>query len=74
MCMDELKLLREEMVNLSVHVRVKMEQVRQALMDASSGSLGSSLLSMRDSVNGSHLGCFEAGGARLVALSSVALT
>jgi len=51
--------------------------VRQALTDTSIGSEKSSLLKsilMRETVNGSLLGHFEEGGARLVAPFRAALT
>ena len=59
------KLSREGMENLPANTRVKKEQVRQALTEALSGTLGSSLPKSaltRNSMKGSCLGCLEAVG------------
>ena len=71
------KLSREETVNSPAHTKVKKEVARHNLTDASSGSLGSSLLKsilMSGRVNGSLFGCFKERGARLAALLRVAST
>ena len=72
-----LKLLKEEMVNSPLCTGMKKEMVRQALTDASSRFLGSSLLnnvSTRARVKGSHLGHLEDSGARLEAPLRAAFT
>ena len=62
-------------MNLLAHANVKKAAARQALTEASRGSMGSSLSnSMSESVKGSCLGHLEDGGARLAAPSSAALT
>ena len=71
------KLSREEMVNLLACTRVKKELDRQVLTGALRGSLRLSLVNsilVRAKVNGSFLGHFKEGGARIVAPLGTAFT